>query len=381
MNSKKEKYKKILRYFFIYGFSRTIIKIAGRTNFVFLRLIYFNLYFQRKKSVSLIGAGQFGFSTISFYLQKNKGKIFLDCFDINPQNLLFISKFYGYNRIFKIDDLFNNKECKIVYIASNHSTHMEYAISCIKNGITAYVEKPLVVNYEQLKLFYKTINEQNSDVKIFLGFNRPFSSAIYKLNNYIKDKREPLSLNFFIVGHKIDESHWYHNPKEGTRICGNIAHWIDLTINLMNTRGEIPTIFNVNITFTSNTKKDDNFIISIHTNCEDIVSIFFTTRSEPFEGVNETLNLQCGSVISKIDDFRNVQIWDNEFYFKKKYFFKDVGHERAILQPFSTEFTRNFKEIEISTIIMLEISEMLINNQLSRNFDVFSILNKIKMEK
>ena len=65
----------------------------------------------------------------------------------------------------------------------------------------------------------------------------------------------------------------------------------------------------------------------------------------------------------------------------KKYFFKDVGHERAILQPFSTEFTRNFTEIEISTIIMLEISEMLINNQLSRNFDVFSILNKIKMEK
>ena len=182
---RKEKYKKILRYFFIYGFSRTIIKIAGRSNFVFLRLIYFNLFFQRKKSVSLIGAGQFGFSTISFYLQKNKGKIFLDCFDINPQNLLFISKFYGYSRIFKIDDLFNNKECKIVYIASNHSTHMEYAISCIKNGITAYVEKPLVVNYEQLKLFYKTINEQNSDVKIFLGFNRPFSSAIYKLNNYI----------------------------------------------------------------------------------------------------------------------------------------------------------------------------------------------------
>ena len=149
----------------------------------------------------------------------------------------------------------------------------------------------------------------------------------------------------------------------------------------MNTRGEIPTIFNVNITFTSNTKKDDNFIISIHTNCEDIVSIFFTTRSEPFEGVNETLNLQCGSVMSKIDDFRNLQIWDNELYYKKKYFFKDVGHERAILQPFSTEFTRNFTEIEISTIIMLEISEMLINNQLSRNFDVFSILNKIKMEK
>ena len=185
-------------------------------------------------------------------------------------------------------------------------------------------------------------------------------------------------MNFFVIGHKISNSHWYHDPKEGTRICGNVAHWIDLMVNLMNTRGEIPTYFSINIKFTSNTKKDDNFIISISTNYEDIVSIFFTTRSEPFEGVNETLNLQCGSVISKIDDFRNLQIWDNDFYFKKRFIFKNVGHERAILQPFTNLNTRKFIEIEISTIIMLEISEMIINNETSRNFDAFDILDKIK---
>jgi len=182
------------------------------------------------------------------------------------------------------------------------------------------------------------------------------------------------------VGHKISDQHWYHDPKEGTRICGNVAHWIDLMVNLMNTRGEIPGDFNINIKYTSKTKKDDNFIISINTNYEDIVSIFFTTRCEPFEGVNETLNLQCGSLISKIDDFRNLQIWDNDFYSMKRYFFKNVGHERAILQPFSDVYKRNFIEIEISTIIMLEISEMLINDQQNRDFNVFSILNKLKTE-
>lgn len=371
--------KKLLRYFLIYGFSRTIIKVAGRTKLIFLKYFYYKLLIQKKKSISLIGAGQFGFSTISFYLQKNLGKIFLDCYDINSINLNFIAKFYGYNKITNVNDLFTNKECKIVYIASNHSTHMEYAVPCIKNGLTVYIEKPLVVNYEQLKLFYTTLDFKKISNKIFLGFNRPFSSAILKLNEFILNRKLPLSLNFFIVGHKISDNHWYHDPKEGTRICGNIAHWIDLMVNLMNTRGEIPSSFNVNITFTSTTKKDDNFIISINTNYEDIISIFFTTRSEPFEGVNETLNLQCGDVISKIDDFRTLQIWDNELYYKKKYLFKNVGHERAILQPFTSKNKRNFIEIEISTIIMLEISEMLINNQQSRNFDVFSILNKFKI--
>jgi len=372
--------KKLFRYFLIYGFSRSIIKVAGRTKFVFLKLLYINLYIQKKKSVSLIGAGQFGFSTISYYIQKNKGKIFLDCYDINLDNLNFISKFYNYTKIHSVNNLFKNPDCKIVYIASNHSTHMEYAIPCINNGITVYVEKPLVVNYDQLKLFYENIKFKNLNNKIFLGFNRPFSSAVLKLNKFLVDKREPLSLNFYIVGHKISNQHWYHDPKEGTRICGNVAHWIDLMVNLMNTRGEIPGDFNINIKYTSKTKKDDNFIISINTNYEDIVSIFFTTRCEPFEGVNETLNLQCGSLISKIDDFRNLQIWDNDFYSMKRYFFKNVGHERAILQPFSDVYKRNFIEIEISTIIMLEISEMLINDQQNRDFNVFSILNKLKTE-
>jgi predicted dehydrogenase len=372
--------KKLFRYFLIYGFSRSIIKVAGRTKFVFLKLLYINLYIQKKKSVSLIGAGQFGFSTISYYIQKNKGKIFLDCYDINLDNLNFISKFYNYTKIHSVNNLFKNPDCKIVYIASNHSTHMEYAIPCINNGITVYVEKPLVVNYDQLKLFYENIKFKNLNNKIFLGFNRPFSSAVLKLNKFLVDKREPLSLNFYIVGHKISDQHWYHDPKEGTRICGNVAHWIDLMVNLMNTRGEIPGDFNINIKYTSKTKKDDNFIISINTNYEDIVSIFFTTRCEPFEGVNETLNLQCGTLISKIDDFRTLQIWDNDFYSMKRYFFKNVGHERAILQPFSDVYKRNFIEIEISTIIMLEISEMLINDQQNRDFNVFSILNKLKTE-
>lgn len=372
--------KKLFRYFLIYGFSRSLIKVAGRTKYKFLKYYFKNLYIQKKRVVSLIGAGQFGFSTISYYLQKNRGKVFLDCYDINVENMHFTSKFYNYNETLYIDDLFTNPNCEIVYIASNHSSHMDYAISCIKNNLIVYIEKPLVVNYEQLLKFYQTI-DLHKNYKIYLGFNRPFSNAILKLNTFLNKIEQPLSLNFFIIGHKINDNHWYHDPKEGTRICGNVAHWIDLMVNLMNTRGIIPNHYFINITYTSNTDYDDNFIISINTNYKDIISIFFTTRSEPFEGVNESINLQCGSVISKIDDFRTLQIWNNEFYCKKNYFFKNVGHEKAILQPFSVDNSRNFLEIEISTIIMLEISEMVMNNERSRDFDAFEILNKIKFAK
>ena len=36
--------------------------------------------------------------------------------------------------------------------------------------------------------------------------------------------------------------------------------------------------------------------------------MIFSTRGEPFDGVNETLNIQQGELIAKIDDFQRMKI-------------------------------------------------------------------------
>lgn len=272
--------------------------------------------------------------------------------------------------------LLSNERCKYVYIASNHASHTDYAIRALQEGKKVYIEKPVSVNYEQFRsLFGFRRNHLQSIDSIFVGYNRPFSPAIQKLNNFIKDCYLPVTLNCFVIGHFIEKNHWYRNPEEGTRICGNVGHWLDLSINLLNTRGKIPQFYTINISYSNTEEIDDNISISIVTELNDLVTIIITSRSEPFEGINESIQLQSGDTIAKIDDFREMHLWKGSRKIKYRFSPKDVGHSNAINQPFNG-MRRDFIEIEVSTVIMLEISDMVKRKENLRVVEPFEIINR-----
>lgn len=360
--------KKVLRFFLIYGLFRTIIKVAGRTRWVFLRFFFKSSYIHQKKVVSLIGCGQFGFATMSYFLQKIKYNCFLECFDIDNTQSETAANFWGYRKVDDVTDLINNPQCKYVYIASNHCTHTPYAIQAIRAGKIVYVEKPIAVTYDQLSDLL--IELKKYPTLIYAGYNRPYSKAILQLRYFLKDLNLPFTLGCFISGHKIGLEHWYRKPEEGTRVCGNIGHWLDLSIHLFNMRGYIPMKYEINVIQSDSTDLDDNLTISYSTDYGDLVSITLTSREEPFEGINETINLQCGNVISKIDDFRKQQIWVGNRKYSYSYFPKDVGHARCILQPFIKN-NRDFKEVIYSTLLMLKIKEMVLAKE---NFSCYDML-------
>ena len=85
---------KVFRYSNIYGFRRTMIKAAGRLRNPIIKVLYPELLIKRSKQVSLIGCGQFGFSTISFFLLKKKKNVLLDCYDTVNSNSLSTAFFY-----------------------------------------------------------------------------------------------------------------------------------------------------------------------------------------------------------------------------------------------------------------------------------------------
>jgi predicted dehydrogenase len=366
---------KIIRFTKIYGPSRTFTKVAGR-----MRFGSFLSKFSRakEKDISMVGCGQFAFSTISYFLKKQRGNRFLSCYDTDSKHAASLGEFYGYEYIEKnYQDLLNRKP-KFLYIASNHYTHTEYAIQALARNINVYVEKPISVTRDQFKDLLNAV--QQSNASIYAGYNRPFSGAIIDLGAYIKDKRVPMSINYFISGHKIESDHWYRDSKEGTRICGNVGHWLDLTVHLFSIRGQIPEQINISIAYSSADEPDDNIAITLTTELHDIVTIMLTSRTEPFEGINESINLQCDNVISKIDDFRTQTLWIDEKLIKKCYWPKDVGHKRAIMQPFESDekIKRAWHEVELSTILMLFITEMVLERKTTDIIKLEQALEQIK---
>ena len=129
-----------------------------------------------------------------------------------------------------------------------------------------------------------------------------------------------------------------------------------------------PNNLKISINSSNDNEKDDNVSIVMVSDKGDLISIILSSREEPFEGINESINIQHSNLIAKIDDFRNLTIWKEERLIKKRFFRKNVGHKNAILQPFTKEYERDFFEIEISTRLMLEITETIRNKKTNFTF-------------
>lgn len=309
---------------------------------------------RRRSDIAMIGCGQYAFSTIGYFLQRRFGKCVGKCYDIHPLAAETFARFYSAQAVNDPDEIFQDPGIRYVYIASNHATHVEYALKALAHRKVVYVEKPVAVNYEQLRDLKAAV--ENRPAMISFGFNRPFAKAMDTLNKSFPVQPLPITLSCFITGHVIGADHWYRHKDEGTRICGNVGHWLDLAVHILSWRG-LPDRWQITLTSANSKVRDDDLSIVLVSERSDLISIVLTSRAEPFEGVNESINLQVGDLIAKIDDFREIKIWRGDKFQRQRVWPKDVGHARAILQPFDGA-GRDWSEIEASALLVLHIKEM-----------------------
>lgn len=357
---------KFIRFIKIYGLRRSLFKSFGR-----LRSYYFlkPLYFFKEPSIGLVGCGQFQFSTIAYFLSLSWNNRFKFAYDIDINKSKSLSKFY------KIDVLenlnYDDLKVKTVYIASNHYSHSSYSINFLNRGVNVFCEKPVAVNKNQLKSLIVSVN--NSSAKFYCGYNRPHSKFIKTIKKYINKEsslvHDKFSLNCNIFAHDLDVNHWYRNPQEGTRICGNVGHWIDLMIHFQYMQIKKPELYLININYSDEYVTDDNINISISNNFGDLSSIMISSRNEPFEGIYETISLQQGNLNAIINDFRYMDVWNGSKYKKYKSLYKDVGHKNSINQPFNNYY-RDLNEVWLSTALTLEITEMVVNKITTKEISV-----------
>lgn len=166
-----DKYKKVLSFISIYGFKRTLVKSIGRDR-KFVGFFPRIDIFKKKKTVSIIGAGQYSFSTIAFFIKKNQGFIIRNVFDINNESSSKLAKYYNAVAEIEKNNLFS-EPIDFLFIASNHSSHTVYAIEAMKSGFkNIYIEKPVSVSMIQLVSLEAKRREYNT--LLLSGYNRPF---------------------------------------------------------------------------------------------------------------------------------------------------------------------------------------------------------------
>lgn len=360
---------KVYRFALIYGIRRAVVKALGRlrvggiTRFI---VNPFNFLNTKNKFISVIGCGQFTYSTSTFFLVARLGNCIDACFDIDSGVSDSYAKAYDAYRCKNREELLQRPKTKIVYIASNHASHTSYAIDAMNKGIDVYIEKPISVTFEQLASLKQTYAKSNS--KMYVGYNRPFSKAIKELKGLMGEG--PLTMSCTVIGHKLDKEHWYRIPEEGTRICGNLGHWIDLAIHMLWAKKETkPEVIEINVAYANKKNFDDNISVNLTTDTGDLIALIMTAREEPFEGISENIIFQQAGVFGKIDDFKQAEFHIGAKKVKRKYFPKDVGHKAAILQPFENQ-CRDLHEIFTSTELMLVITDMV---RMTKSNTIFNV--------
>ena len=211
--------RKVLRYVRLFGISHTLAKVRGQYH---MHAYYDALPARKQRTsdachVGIIGCGNFAFSNIAYYLNKEVGPVLRGVMDIDIHRAA--SLFGHYRAAYytaDAEEVLSDPAIDLVFIASNHASHADYAIAAIEAGKAVHIEKPHVVNEGQLRRLL-AVGDAVGNARIRLGFNRPLSPLSRHLMVAMDTQDGASMINWFVVGHKLDPNHWYLHPAEGGR--------------------------------------------------------------------------------------------------------------------------------------------------------------------
>ena len=318
----------------------------------------------RKYDLFIAGAGSYCFSYILPFLRKANVN-YHTVIDINPIAASMAGEKYGflYTDTSAERALARLSGCEnpLLLIATYHSTHfpiIEQALS-INSNTKILVEKPPVTTDDQLKSLIRL--RENPGHFIEIGYNRRYSPFIKRAREILRECREPYTMTCIVKERRLPSSHWYYWPTQGTRIAGNLCHWIDLGVFFIQKKPS-------SMVAISGSKKNLSDEVSCGIKFEDgsLLTLIASERGNQLRGVQEYIDIRCEDITITIDDFLLMRVLQNG---KKRIFrriLRDKGHVR-MYKDFLSRIDFNIgptypnRDLEISTTLYLSLSRLLLS--------------------
>lgn len=260
-----------------------------------------------------------------------------------------------------------------IIIATYHSDHARLAhdIFHLNKSSKIFVEKPPCVTLKDLDLFKDLFNKNAS---LDFGFNRRRIKANQYIKSIIHGRKSIITISVKEV--LINASHWYNWENQGTRVTGNLVHWIDLANFWLSSKP-------VEINMLSGDSIDD-FAMSLLYEDNSIVNISCSDIGNSMRGVQENIEIRTENETVEIDDYLKVtHVKPSGKKKVKNYLFRDKGHKsmyedvnRFFNGHYEPEYT--FTDLVKTTIVTYYASKMV--KEKIRNMKVLDEINKYLFE-
>ncbi|EKS4342891.1 bi-domain-containing oxidoreductase [Clostridium botulinum] len=200
------------------------------------------------------------------------------------------------------NDIINDPNVDMIMICTRHNLHAEMAIEAMKKGKAVFVEKPMALNEYELEKVLKTIEE--TKVPYTVGFNRRFSKYAVEVKKHIKDRLNPIIVNYQMNAGYIPLDFWVHTKEGGGRIIGEGCHIFDL-FNYF-TDSEVATVSVDSISAeTDNISHRDNVVITLKYKDGSICTLTYTSLGNNSYS-KEFCEVYCDGKIIIIDDYKKI---------------------------------------------------------------------------
>lgn len=216
-------------------------------------------------------------------------------------------------------ELLKDPEVNVILIATRHNLHAKMASDALKAGKHVFLEKPLAMNEEELKMLSDLYSSHPGQL-FMVGFNRRFSPMARQAKALLGDGGSKV-INCRVNAGFVQKDSWVHDGGEGGgRVIGEACHFVDLVQYLS---GSLITKVYAERTTDNG---EDNLIISLKMENGSVATILYASQGDRLLP-RERIEVFSKKSVCVIDNFKSFFFAKEGKSRKKKHFNLDRGFD------------------------------------------------------
>jgi predicted dehydrogenase len=277
--------------------------------------------------VSIVGCGNFARAVLLFHAMRVPGVRLRGVCDIRPEvSAVHARSLHAAFHTADYAEILADERTQAVLVTTDHGSHAVHVVQALAAGKAVHVEKPPAVTPEQLTEMLEALGRTGGTLTV--GYNRPYAPAYPWMMRAVQEERGPIAVSMTVKGFKLPPEHWYYWPDQGTRLAGNLVHWIDLGYRIAGDAAPVA----VHVARDRQRRPADaadTASIAIRFDDGSLASIAFTSAGDDLRGVREWIEIGRGGTSIRVEDFDRIEIVRGARIVRRR-FGRDRGHAAEI---------------------------------------------------
>jgi predicted dehydrogenase/threonine dehydrogenase-like Zn-dependent dehydrogenase len=242
------------------------------------------------------------------------------------------------------NDMLADKDINTILVATRHNQHARMITDALQNGKHVYVEKPLAISLDELKMIAQVY--RNTNVILMVGYNRRYSTSIQYLKKQLM-KDIPYSIYYQVNAGFIPSDKWYQSPDQGGRLIGEVCHFIDTLQYLLDAQ---PAEVYANTSSVTGMPDQDNTFITIKfTNGSSCVIAYLADGAKNYP--KEKIQITGYRTNIEFINFKTVNVHKDEKKYKKSFITIDKGQKKE-MEKLIDSITTGVMPITFDTLLL-----------------------------